>query len=99
MNFTRGEDPKKLLNLGLYVYEKGFNPKWYVCNNCKSIKLERHHTGGFSPPYYICKDCGEKSHAPAWIYLDKKSGKPRKDNRVVYKDPISGKLVIPKKDK
>ena len=90
MNFQRHRDPIRSLNIGRYIYDNGFGPRWYVCSTCKGIKLERRIKGGFQPPDYVCNDCGEISYAPVWISLNPKTGEPYKDNNIKFKHPGNG---------
>jgi hypothetical protein len=89
MNFERGQDPIKALGLGMYIYDYGFGPRWYVCENwnCNSIRLKRISKGGFQPPAYYCEDCGYYSYAPSWVCLDPKTGRPEENTSVEFKDP------------
>ena len=93
MNFERGRDPIRVLDLGMYIYDNGFGPRWYVCNSCKSIKLEIKVKGGFQPPDYFCHDCGHTCGAPIWVNLDSKTGKPYPNSRVIYRDPKTGEVI------
>lgn len=76
MNFERGQDPLKAMGIGSFIYDNGFGPKYYLCNECYGHKLIRKHPGGFQPPYYICHDCGAIVYAPIWVDLDPKTLKP-----------------------
>lgn len=87
MDFERGKDPIRALDIGMYIYDNGFGPRWYVCNYCKSIRLGQIIRGGFQPPWYLCQDCGRSMSAPAWVRLNPKTLRPYADNRVVFKDP------------
>ena len=86
MSFQRGRDPVKVLELGKYIYDNGFGPRWYVCGNhvCRGIRMERRVKGGFQPPDYICHDCGHITGSPPWINLDPKTGEPIEGNKVKY---------------
>ena len=93
MQFKRGIEPKDALRIGNYVHDNGFGPRWYVCNSCKSIRLEMKVKGGFQPPDYLCHDCGYTCGAPTWVRLNPKTGDPIHDTSVIYRDPVTNKLV------
>lgn len=91
MNFTREKNPLRALDIGMYIYDNGFGPRWYICSNwdCGSTKLKRVVKGGFQPPYYICQDCGMISNSPLWVDLDPETGEPNKDEieNLFFKNP------------
>ena len=96
-NFERNKDIKHSLDLGQFIYDNGFGVRWYVCHNCKGVKLKRKISGGFSPPTYFCKDCKSINYSPVWVCLNQETGEPFENNRVTFRHPRTNKLIIPDK--
>ena len=65
---TKEDQPNNTFNE--YLYNNGFDDKFYICSECDSYKLTPIPKGGMTSPEWHCDNCGETNYAPKWMAPD-----------------------------
>jgi hypothetical protein len=93
---TKESQPKDTFNE--YLYDNGFDDRFYVCNECDSYKLTPIPKGGMQSPEWHCDNCGEINYSPKWMspdeYKDYIKDKFKIGDYFIYSDPIENYYLL-----